>query len=258
MLEDALNYPLLNKDVEMEKPNFLNQIASFMWQKRYAKRTIESYIYWISAYIKHFDFEHPERLSSEHVELFLSYLVQKQKVAASTQTMALNALNFLYKDFLAKPLAVDLNFVRSKRFKKLPVVLTQEEVKCLLKNVPASLHLPVSLLYGSGLRLMECVRLRVGDIDFDYKSIRVWNGKGGRHRIVTLSEKLLVPLQQQISEVSRTMAIDINTSNYAGVWMPDALFRKYPNAKTDVNWQYLFPSARLSKDPQSLLYRRHQ
>ena len=157
----------------MEKSPLLQQLASMMWQRHYAKRTIESYLYWISSYIRFHSYNHPCELSNRDVESFLTELAVNQKVSVSTQALALNALNFLYKEFLQQPLDLQLNFVRSKLSKKLPEVLTVSEVSGLLSNVGHETHLPVSLLYGSGLRLMECVRLRTGDVDFDYKTLRV-------------------------------------------------------------------------------------
>lgn len=181
----------------------------------------------------------------------------KQKASVSTQSLALNALNFLYREFLEAPFSSELNFVRSQTPKKLPEVLTTDEVSRLLTLVSHETHLPISLLYGSGLRLMECTRLRVGDVDFDFKSLRIWNGKGGKHRIVTVAEELLAPLKLQISQVKRIHELDLKNPNFQGVWLPDALSKKYKNAKNELYWQYLFPSGRLSTDPQTGKSGRH-
>lgn len=241
----------------MEKSSLLRQVAGQMWQKRYAKRTIEAYLYWITAFIRFHRYTHPSEMGDEQVETFLNDLVCHRKVSASTQALALNALSYLYKNIIEKPLSQDLRFQQSSKQRKLPTVLTQSEMTRLLSAVSARMHLPVSMLYGSGLRLMECVRLRVGDIDFYYKSVRIWNGKGGKNRIVTLAEKLNVALRRQIIEVEKIHAIDLANPNYSGVWLPDSLTRKYPKAQKELSWQYLFPSGNLSTDPQSGLIRRH-
>ena len=241
----------------MSKSEFLTFIREYMYARRYSKRTIETYIHWIKAYIVFHDKKHPSKMGDAHVEEFLNSLVLERHVAAQTQGIALNALNFLYKHIVKCPISVSLNFVKSSRPRKLPVVLTVEEVEGLLAHMPPSFILPGSLLYGSGLRLMECVRLRVQDIDFDYNCIRVWNGKGGRHRTVTLAIELKKKLQTQIDHARLVWEQDINQPDYAGVWLPTALQRKYVGANKEFGWHYLFPSIRTSIDPASSLLRRH-
>ncbi|WP_293757272.1 phage integrase N-terminal SAM-like domain-containing protein [uncultured Paraglaciecola sp.] len=150
----------------MNKSPFMQHIIETMREKRYAKRTIEAYIYWMKFYINFHNKQHPAQLNDSDVEAFLNFLVNKRKVAAQTQAGALNALSFLYKVIIEKPLTLKLNFVRSQRQQKLPVVLTVDEVKHLLEQISANYYLTASLLYGSGLRLMEATRLRVKDIDF--------------------------------------------------------------------------------------------
>lgn len=230
-----------------------------MQRKRYAKRTIESYLTWMAKFIRYANNQHPAQLEqpSEVVERFLSKLATEQNVAANTQAQALNALTFLYTKVLEKPLAEDLGFVKSKRHKKLPVVLTKPEVTRLLSFVPSQHHLAASLLYGSGLRLMECVRLRVGDIDFEFKCLRIWNGKGGKHRVVTLSESLLAPLKLQVEQVQQVLAQDLSCPQYSGVWLPSMLRKKYAGANKTLYWQYLFPAVKRSIDPESNRLRRH-
>ena len=148
-------------------------------------------------------------------------------------------------------------FRRSERQRKLPVVLTQNEVGALLKVLSGTDYLLGGLLYGSGLRRIELVRLRVKDIDFDYRQIRVWRGKGGKHRLVTLADNLLPALREQIIRVENLRVKDLLVENYAGVWMPDALASKYPRANVTLGWHYLFPSQNLSIDPESGALRRH-
>lgn len=158
---------------------------------------------------------------------YLTHLAVKRDYSVSSQASALHALVFLYGKFLKKPLSNEMEFVNSGRAKKLPVVLTHEEVRQLLANVPTSKYLPIAMLYGSGLRLMECMRLRVQDIDFEYRVVRIWDGKGGKHRIVTLSEALISQLQTQISFVKGILENDIMVENYAGVWLPHNLEKKF-------------------------------
>lgn len=241
----------------MNKSPFLQYIIETMREKRYAKRTIEAYIYWMKFYINFHHKQHPAQLNDSDVEAFLNYLVNNRKVAAQTQAGALNALSFLYKVIIKKPLTLKLSFVRSQRQQKLPVVLTVNEVKHLLEHINANYYLLASLLYGSGLRLMEATRLRVNDIDFDYHCVRVWNGKGGKHRVVTLAKELENPIHNQIVKVKQFLQLDLNNTSFAGVWMPHALSLKYPSANKSLNWQYLFPCAKLSIDPESQKLRRH-
>jgi site-specific recombinase XerD len=184
----------------MAKSIFLNMIKDEMFTLRYAKRTIESYLKWISSYIHFHQKKHPNLMHDTEVEAFLSHLVLELDVAAATQASALNALVFLYRDIIRQPLNVKLNFVKSTRQQKLPV----------------------SILYASGLRLMECVRprLRVKDIDFDYKSIRIWYGKGGKHRVVTLVDELIPGLRQQVTFVQQYLNADLINPGYSGVYLP--------------------------------------
>lgn len=243
-------------EVFMSSP-FLQHITEQMRLKRYAKRTIQSYVYWIKAYINFNNQRHPVKCHDAEVEQFLSYLTNKLNVAPKTQAVALNALVFLYRGILLKPLTLELNFNKSKQATKLPVVLTQTEVSALLSQIANRYALPCQLMYGSGLRLMEVVRLRVQDIDFDFHSIQVWQGKGGKNRRVTLAKELCESLKVQIAMVQSVYKQDQTNVNYKGVWLPYALARKYPSASNNVQWHYLFPSGRLSSDPATGFLRRH-
>jgi integron integrase len=196
-------------------------------------------------------------MGDNEVEQFLNHLVIKLDSAPSTQASALNALVFLYKDIVGKPLNIKLNFVKSSRQPKLPVVLTIEEVKTLLAYINAKNKLLVSLLYGSGLRLMEAVRLRVKDIDFEFSCLKIWHGKGGKNRVVTLAPELHQALRSQIVLVEQYLHSDIAHPEYAGVYLPNRLRIKYQGASRTLPWQYVFPSVRLSVDPESKLIRRH-
>lgn len=236
---------------------FLQHIAEQMRLMRYAKRTIESYVYWIKAFINFNGNRHPIKCHDVEVERFLSHLTNKLNVAPRTQGVALNALVFLYKGILLKPLTLELNFNKSKQQTKLPVVLTQVEIVALLAKISNNYSLPCKLMYGSGLRLMEVVRLRVQDIDFDFHAVQVWQGKGGKNRRVTLAKELCESLKAQITLVQYYYQQDQYNPNYKGVWLPYALARKHPNASKDILWHYLFPSSRLSSDTETGFIRRH-
>ena len=241
----------------MSKSEFLSYISDYMFQRRYAKRTIETYLKWIKGYIVFHNMKHPSDLGDEHVQEYLNHLVLELHVAPQTQATALNSLAFLYKHIVNKPLSLGLNFVKSSKPRKLPVVLTPQETRDLLTHLPSRVHLPCTLLYASGLRLLESARLRVQDIDFDFNCIRVWNGKGGKHRTVTLAHELKDGLKVQIENVRLVWQQDLKKPTYDGVWLPHALRFKYPNAPKELAWQYLFPSMKLSRDPETGLIGRH-
>ncbi|WP_293747215.1 integron integrase [uncultured Paraglaciecola sp.] len=241
----------------MKKSPFLTHVSESMYQRHYAKKTIESYIHWIYRFICFHQKRHPAQMGDNEVEQFLNYMVFKLDSAPSTQASALNALVFLYKEIIKKPLRIKLNFMKSNRQAKLPVVLTFEEVKSLFEFVNAKHRLLISLLYGSGLRLMEAVRLRVKDVDFDYSCLKIWYGKGGRHRVVTLAPELHQAIRSQIVLVEQYLQSDLAHPEYAGVYLPNRLRIKYQSAIKTLPWQYLFPSIKLSIDPESKLLRRH-
>lgn len=236
---------------------FLQYLAEQMRVKRYAKRTIQTYTYWIKAFINFNHQKHPLNCHDKEVEYFLSFLVNQLNLAPKTQGVALNALVFLYRVVLDKPLTLELVFNKSKQQTKLPVVLTKEEVTLLLSKISSRYKLACQLMYGSGLRLMEVVRLRVQDIDFDYHAIQVWQGKGGKNRRVTLATELEEALKLQISITYSFFQQDLGNIHYKGVWLPYALARKYPRANLDPLWHYIFPSNRLTIDPESKELRRH-
>ncbi len=236
---------------------FLQYITEFMYARRYAKRTIETYVYWVKFYILFHNKQHPSSLTDQDVEAFLNFLANQRNVAPRTQATALNALSFLYSKVLQKPLSLDLSFNRSQLSPKLPVVLTRAEITALLTVVDPKYKLLTQLMYGSGLRLMEAVRLRVHDIDYDYLSVMVWQGKGNKNRRVTLAPELLPALKQQSQYVLQYFQADLANPAYGGVWLPFALARKNPSAPKQMGWQYLFPSGKLSIDPDRKLLRRH-
>jgi len=225
--------------------------------RHYSKRTIKSYILWIKAFIYFNEKKHPKDLSPSDVERFLTHLAVNRSVSISTQSIALNALVFLYNKFLEMPLGDISQFRRVRRPAKLPVVLTQQEVKLLLSHIDPKYKLMTGMLYGSGLRRIELMRLRVNDIDKEFKQVRVWNGKGYKHRITTLAIELTPAINCQIKRVEVTLLEDLTNREYSGVWMPDALARKYKKANKTLGWQFLFPAIRLSREPETGLLRRH-
>ncbi|MBQ4838548.1 integron integrase [Pseudoalteromonas luteoviolacea] len=223
------------------KSPFLSMIQEHMYTQRYAKSTISCYLYWITAFIRFHNLLHPKTLDEEAVEQFLSHLANQQNVAANTQAQALNALVYMYKEIIKQPLSLSLKFNKSHRQQKLPIVLTEREIAALLTHCPHQHLLAVSLLYGSGLRLMEVLRLRVQDIDFDYHCIRIWQSKGGKNRVVTLAAHLIEPLYQQIKVVSAYLQRDIQNKQYAGVWLPHKLRDKYKSANKQLRRHHLDP-----------------
>ena len=243
----------------MRKPHspFLASIYEQMLMLRYAMATVEAYLHWIKAFIRFSRMKHPVELGEAEVQQFLSYLVTERHVAVKTQAQALNALVFLYRTVLLRPLQLEMKFTRGQRPPKLPTVLTQSEVRALLLAMPVHLRLLAQLMYGSGLRLMEVMRLRVQDIDFNYLCLMVWNGKGGKHRRVTLASELIPALREQIAYVQRFYMTDCLNDAYAGVALPTALARKYPAASKELGWHYLFPASHLSRDPVDGALRRH-
>ena len=234
---------------------FLDQLVSAIRVKHYSIRTEQAYLGWARRFILFHGKRHPAEMREPEVCAFLSYLATKKHVAASTQNQALNALVFLYKQVIGQPLG-DLDATRAKRPQHLPVVLTQDEIRHFFRCLDSSHWIPSALLYGSGLRLMECLRLRVMDIDFDRCAIFVRNGKGGKDRITTLAEEIKAPLQRHLAAVKNIHEKDL-VDGFGEVYLPYALSRKYPDAAKKWAWQYIFPASRRSVDPRSGVTRRH-
>ncbi|MGR5237623.1 integron integrase [Vibrio alfacsensis] len=239
------------------KSQFLLSVKEHMITRHYANKTIESYLFWIKRFIIFHQLEHPSKLSEDDVERFLSHLAVDQKVAVKTQALALNAISFLYREYFKMPLSLDMRFQKSLTEKKLPVVLTREEIRRFVQHVDPIYKLHIQLLYGSGLRIMECLRLRIQDIDYDYGAVRVWQGKGGKNRTVTLAKELHEPLKAQMTLARNYYLKDRHVAGYAGVHISEGLRRKYPGAELDFNWHFLFPSAKLSIDHETGELKRH-
>lgn len=234
----------------------ITRLIAEIRQRAYSIRTEQSYVRWVLRFLAFQGHDTADDVTSEDVRRFLEYLVIKRNVAASTQAQALNALTFFFANVLQRELGVLEGFARSRRPKRLPTVLSPQEVSALLGELHGVHHLMASLMYGSGMRLMECVRLRVQDIDFSYQQIHVRNGKGNKDRVVPLPQKLKQPLRDHLLKVQQCHQDDL-AEGFGEVFMPNALARKYPQAAKDWVWQYLFPSGRLSIDPRSKKQRRH-
>jgi len=241
----------------MSESQFLTNLSKFMTVRRYSKRTINTYLTWIKAYINFNNKTHPDDMGVVEVERFLTHLAVNRSVSISTQSLALNALVFLYNKFLEKPLGDLDQFKRVKRPAKLPIVLTQQEVMLLFSNVEPKYKLMLGMLYGSGLRRIELLRLRVNDIDLEMKQVRVWNSKGYKSRITTLAVELIPAINNQIEKVKHYLDEDLSNPQYSGVWLPNALERKYSKANKTLGWHFLFPSYKLSVEPATGLTRRN-
>lgn len=237
-------------------PKLLDRVRQVLRRKHYSYRTEQSYIQWIKRYILFHNKRHPKEMGAPEIEAFLTHLAVEENVAASTQNQALSALLFLYRDVLGQDLDLSINAVRAKKPKRLPTVLTRQEVQHVFAHL-TGLHLLIAqLLYGSGLRLMECLRLRVKDLDFEQFQVIVRDGKGQKDRVTVLPQALVDPLRRQVQHVQHVHQQDL-ARGYGAVFLPDALARKYPNAEREWIWQWVFPSARLSVDPRADVVRRH-
>lgn len=239
-----------------EQPRLLDQVRARLRMRHLSYRTEQAYLHWIRRYIRFYGLRHPRELGTREVEDFLTHLAMKLQVSASTQNQALSALLFLYREVLAQPFGDLAGVTRAKPGSRVPVVLTVAEVGRTLGHLAGSHWLICCLQYGSGLRLMESLRLRVKDLDFAHRAIFVRDGKGGKDRVVTLPDELCVPLQRHL-EQRRTLFERDAALNLHAVWLPYALARKYPQAARAWGWQYVFPSARHSVDPRSGERRRH-
>jgi integron integrase len=234
----------------------LEQVRSVLRVKHYSYKTEQSYIHWIKRYIYFNNKTHPKDMGGNEISAFLSYLAVKEKVSASTQNQALCALVFLYRNVLNIDPGQFPEILWSKRPKRLPVVFTEKEARSILKNLTGVHWLMGVLLYGSGLRLQECLNLRVKDLDFEYKQVTVRNGKGGKDRVTMLPESLIMPLKEQIRKVRNLHQKDL-ANGFGSVYLPDALEKKYPNAAKEFGWQFIFPGRNISQDPRTGISRRH-
>lgn len=234
----------------------LEQVRDAIRLKHYSIRTEEAYVKWIIRFILFHNKKHPKDMGIREIEEFLTYLAVQKRVAASTQNQAYSAILFLYREVLKKGLEGEIDSIRAKKPKRLPTVLTKEEAHRVINAMSGTHQLMVKLLYGSGLRLMECVRLRVKDVSFGQNQIIVRDAKGMQDRITLFPESIKQHLTDHLKHIKILHEEDIS-KGYGSVYLPFALARKYPNAHREWGWQYVFPAKTLSMDPRSGETRRH-
>jgi integron integrase len=238
------------------RPGLLQVVRERIRARHYSLRTEQAYVRWIWRFVQFHGRRHPRELGAAEVEAFLSHLAVAGRVAAGTQNQALAALLFLYREVLGQALPWLDNVVRAKRPVRVPTVLARDEVQALLRHLDGTPWLLASLLYGTGLRLMEGLRLRVKDVDFARNEITVRAGKGAKDRRTVLPASLVEPLQRQIERALAWHRADLD-AGFGAVWLPHALARKYPGAPREPGWQYVFPASRRSRDPRDGVERRH-
>ncbi len=243
------------KTFTTQKPKLLDQVRRALRTKHYSKRTEEAYVHWIRKYILYHNKRHPKDMGEKEINQFLTHLAVDQHVAASTQNQALCAIVFLYKHVFKKDVG-DLEFTWAKMPKRLPTVFTRKEVKSVLEQLSGDKWILAYLLYGSGLRLMECLRLRTKDIEFSGKKITVRSGKGDKDRITMLPEIVIAALQRHLQKIKKQHEEDLK-NGFGTVYLPYALGKKYANANREWIWQYVFPASKLSIDPRSGVKQRH-
>ncbi len=241
---------------EASPPKLLDQVRDRIRVKHYSIRTETQYVQWIRRYILFHGKRHPRNMGRKEIEAFLTHLAVEGGVSASTQNQALSALLFLYREVLEMEVPWLDKVVRAKRPQRMPVVLTRQEVRSVLERMSGVYGLMGALLYGTGMRLMECVRLRVKDIDFARGEILIRDGKGAKDRVTMLPASVVEGLQAHLKS-RRALFEEDRRAGMASVYLPDALARKYPNAPTEWGWQYVFPSGSHSVDPRSGEERRH-
>ncbi|MCY7346587.1 MAG: integron integrase [Pyrinomonadaceae bacterium] len=235
----------------------LNQVRDVMRTRHYSLTTEKTYIYWIKKYIFFHHIRHPNEMGASEVGAFLTHLAVDENVAAATQNQAMFALLFLYKEVLGIELdRLGGSFTSAKQLTRVPVVLTREEVTAVLSHLSGVHWLMANLLYGAGLRLKECLRLRVKDLDFGYKQITVRAGKGGKDRFTILPEKVVEPLQKHLVSVKTLHGSDLK-GGLGAVLMPFAFDGKHSNAACEWKWQYVFPSHKISRNPRTGKLGRH-
>lgn len=240
-----------------EKPpkKLLDQMREILQTQHYSIRTENTYVDWVRRYILFHHKRHPSEMGASEVAAFITYLATERRVAASTQNQALSALLFLYQEVLNQPLET-VNAVRARKPERLPTVLSKDNALRVINAMSGVTQLMAKLLYGSGLRQMECLRLRVKDLDFDQHCIIVRDGKGEKDRLTMLSESVYAPLKEHLLRVQQLHQQDLK-AGYGAVYLPYALDVKYPNANREWGWQYIFPAKNLSIDPRTQIKRRH-
>lgn len=235
----------------------MDQVRQVLRYHHYAYRTEQTYCDWIVRYIKYFGAKkHPQDMGKTEIDAYLSHLATERKVSASTQRQALNAIIFLYRHVLDQPIAEQIEPTRAKRHPRPPVVMTKNEVRRVLAQMQGIHLLMAKMLYGAGLRLMECIRLRVKDLDFERKLIYVRSAKGNKDRTTLFPKSIQLEMRHQLEKVKRSHDEDL-VQGYGRVYLPEALARKYPHAAQEFRWQYMFPAKKRSVDPRTRVERRH-
>lgn len=238
------------------QPRLLDQMREALRSRHYSRRTEQSYCHWVKRFVLFHGVRHPAEMAEPEINAFLTHLAVKEGVSASTQNQALSALLFLYRHVVGREVGDLGQVIRARRPLRVPVVMTRDEVKAVLGQLSGEKWLMASLLYGAGLRLMECLSLRVQDIDFARNEITVRAGKGDKDRRTMLPESLKKPLERHLRAVKRVHEKDL-ADGWGRVLMPDALDRKYPNAPTDWRWQWVFPQANRWRNAQTGEQGRH-
>lgn len=252
-----LNLVSINRAKQINKPKLLEQVRIAMRTAHYSRKTEESYTNWIKQFIIFHNKTHPEKLGAEAIKEFLNYLAVKRQVSASTQNQALSAILYLYKNILRKDIKWLEGVIRANKSKRLPVVFTKNEIRDIFNYLHGTPKLVCSLLYGSGLRLGEALRLRIKDINFDYKQIIVRDSKGEKDRITTLPQIIIPEFKQHLNNVFIQHKDDLRKGK-GRTKLPYALAKKYPNADKDFYWQYAFPADKFIKDRYNdMVYRYH-
>lgn len=244
-------------NADTQRPRrLLDQVRDAVRRKHYSLRTEQAYVHWVKHFIHFHDKRHPAGLGANEVTAFLNHLAREREVASATQNQALSALLFLYKEVLNVPLPWLDGLDRAKRPARLPAVLTKDEVRRLLGRLDGTMWLMASLIYGACLRLRECLKLRVKDIEFSYSQLVIRDAKGAKDRVTMLPESLIEPLKAHLERAKALHEADL-ASGHGDVEMPHALARKYPRAAYEWGWKFVFPSRKLSTDPRSGVIRRH-
>ena len=238
------------------KSAFLNQLRDVIRQKHYSIKTEQTYLFWVSYYIRYHHMQHPSTLGTNEIRRFLNHLATDKNVAPGTQKVALNAVVFMYRHLLKMDPGDFSDFKKAKGPTKLPVVLTRDEIRQIFGQLSEPAFLCAGLMYGSGLRVSETVRLRISDMESDRLTVRVRDGKGRKSRLTTMASDICEHIQHQMNYV-RTLYHQDKSADWDGVFLPNALARKYPKAPYEWGWQYMFPAASYSDDPRSGKRRRH-
>ena len=242
--------------METKPPKLLDQVREAIRTKHYSYRTEQTYVEWIKRYILFHKKRHPKDMGADEVQAYITHLANERMVAASTQNQALSAIMFLYRYVLQKEIVFPSDIVRANKPERLPTVLSHTEAMAVINNLSGVPQLITKILYGSGLRIMECMRLRVKDIDFETHQLVIRAGKGENDRMTILSDSLIPSLKMHLETVRVIHHMDLK-EGYGEVFLPYALARKYPNASKDFGWQYVFPASTRSVDPVSKRTGRH-